>query len=206
MLIAKDGTERPIDDSAAPIRFESSEESGPLLGVVMVFHDITERRRAEQRLENSEVRYRRLFEAAHDGILILETDECRITDVNPFIMTLLDYPRQHFIGKELWEIGVFQDKEASQKAMRELREKGWLRYENLPLEDRNGRRHPREERSGSRTAVSAPGTASKSPTPAKGLHPTFFQSSLIDSVKRTPIAGASHQLRGGAPAPGEPTQ
>jgi PAS domain-containing protein len=58
----------------------------------MVFHDITERRRAEQRLENSEVRYRRLFEAAHDGILILETDECRITDVNPFIMTLLDYP------------------------------------------------------------------------------------------------------------------
>jgi light-regulated signal transduction histidine kinase (bacteriophytochrome) len=50
---------------------------------------------------------------------------------------------------------------------------------------------PREERSGSRTAVSAPGTASKSPTPAKGLHPTFFQSSLIDSVKRTPIAGAS---------------
>ena len=141
LLIAQDGTERPIDDSAAPIRFESSEESGPLLGVVMVFHDITERRRAEQRLENSEVRYRRLFEAAHDGILILETDECRITDVNPFIMKLLDYPRQYFIGKELWEIGVFQDKEASQKAMRELREKGWLRYENLPLEDRNGRRH-----------------------------------------------------------------
>ena len=100
---------------------------------------------AEQRLESSEICYRRLFEASVDhGILILDVDECRITDVNPYIIKLLDYPRRHFIGKELWEIGVFQDREASQKAMRELREKGAIRYEDLPLEDRNGRRNPVE--------------------------------------------------------------
>jgi PAS domain S-box-containing protein len=140
LLIARDGTERAIDDSAAPIR----EENGKIAGVVMVFHDIGERRMAEYQLEVSEVRYRRLFEAAHDGILILNTRTRRITDVNPFMLDLLDYPREHFIGKELWEIGVFRDKDANQDAMQELRDKGSIRYEDLPLQDRNGRRHPVE--------------------------------------------------------------
>ena len=82
LLIAKDGTERAIDGSAALIRHDAPED-GTIFGVVIVFHDITERRMAEQRLESSEICYRRLFEAAHDGILILDVDECRITDVNP---------------------------------------------------------------------------------------------------------------------------
>ena len=96
------------------------------------------------KLEVSEVRYRRLFEAAHDGILILNANTRTITDVNPFILQLLNYPREYFIGKELWEIGVFRDKDANQSAMRELDEKGSIRYENLPLEDRDGHRHPVE--------------------------------------------------------------
>lgn len=112
--------------------------------ILLAIEDITERRRAEQLLEVSEVRYRRLFEAAHDGILILNTSTRRITDVNPFMMDLLDYPREYFIGKELWEIGIFRDKEANQRAMQELHEMGSIRYEDLPLQDRNGRRHPVE--------------------------------------------------------------
>ncbi len=137
LLIARDGTECPIDDSAAPIR----DDEGKVIGVVMVFHDITERRRAEQLLEVSEIRYRRLFEAAHDGILILDLPTRRITAVNPFLTELLGYPPERFIGKELWEIGVFRDKEASQGAMEELHAKGSVRFEDLPLQDRNGRRH-----------------------------------------------------------------
>jgi PAS domain S-box-containing protein len=140
LLIARDGSERPIDDSAAPIR----DQQGKIIGVVMVFHDITERRKAEYQLEVSEVRYRRLFEAAHDGILIVGVKDRKITDVNPFILDLLDYPREHFIGKELWEIGVFKDKAASEAAMQKLHESGTLRYEDLPLQDRNGRRRPVE--------------------------------------------------------------
>jgi PAS domain S-box-containing protein len=100
--------------------------------------------RAADLMEVSEVRYRRLFEAAHDGILILNTNTRRITDVNPFMMELLGYPREHFIGKELWEIGIFRDKEANQKAMQELHEKASIRFEDLPLQDRNGHRHPVE--------------------------------------------------------------
>lgn len=141
ILIAKDGTEHAIDDSAAPIRDEGS---GDIIGVVMVFHDITQRRAAERKVEVSEIRYRRLFEAAHDGILILDGETRRITDVNPFLMELLNFPQKHFLGKELWEIGIFHDKEANQKAMQRLHETGSIRFEDLPLQDRNGHRHPVE--------------------------------------------------------------
>lgn len=103
--------------------------------------DITDRKAAEEALEVSEVRYRRLFEAAHDGILIIDPDGRLITDVNPFLIDLLGYPREHFIGKELWQIGVFADKAESQAAMYEVRKNGSIRYENKPLVDRNGRRH-----------------------------------------------------------------
>ncbi len=139
-LLARDGVERPIDDSAAPIR----DKNGNILGVVLVFHDISERRRTEHLLEISEIRFRRLFEAAHDGILILDHKTRTITDVNPFVLDLLGYPRSHFIGKELWEIGVFRDKKANQQAMEELHQRGSIRYEDLPLLDHDGRRHPVE--------------------------------------------------------------
>jgi PAS domain S-box-containing protein len=99
---------------------------------------------AQRQLELSEVRYRRLFEAAHDGILILNTGSRKITDVNPFMLDLLGYPRDHFVGKELWEIGIFRDKAASLRAMDQLHAQGSIRFEDLPLQDRNGHNHPVE--------------------------------------------------------------
>ena len=92
----------------------------------------------QKELENSETRYRRLFEAARDGILILDAVTGKITEVNPFMLELLDYSRDEFLGKELWEIGLFGDKEASQGAFRELQESGYIRYEGLPLETKRG--------------------------------------------------------------------
>jgi PAS domain S-box-containing protein len=89
-------------------------------------------------LRASEIRSRRLFEAARDGILILDAVTLKITDVNPFKMELSGYSRDEFIGRELWAIGLFSDKEASQAAFRELQESGYIRYEDLPLETRHG--------------------------------------------------------------------
>ena len=109
VLIARDGSEWPIDGNTAPF-FDAA---GRLAGVVLVFHDISNRRHTEQELEVSEIRYRRLFESAHDGILILDATTSRVVDVNPFMGDLLGYPREHFLGKELWEIGVFQDADMS---------------------------------------------------------------------------------------------
>ena len=55
---------------------------------------------------------------------------------------LLGYSREEFLGKELWEIGLFSDKEASQQAFQELQVTGYLRYEDLPLQSTEG--EPRE--------------------------------------------------------------
>jgi PAS domain S-box-containing protein len=93
----------------------------------------------QEGLRTSEIRYRRLFESARDGILILNAATLKITDVNPFMTELLGYSRDGFLGKELWEIGLFSDKEASQDAFRELQETGYLRYEDLPLQTTEGK-------------------------------------------------------------------
>ena len=96
--------------------------------------DSTERKRIEGALKVSEVRYRRLFETAKDGILILDADTGQITDANPFLKDLLGYSHAELLGKRLWEIGPFRDIAASRGAFRKLQEKKYIRYENLPLE------------------------------------------------------------------------
>ena len=101
------------------------------------------RRRGSQTstlLRESEIRYRRLFEAARDGILILDARTGSITDVNPFLIKLLNLPRKKIIGKRLWEIGLFKDMKRSKKAFKELQQKSYIRYEDLPLERNDGKR------------------------------------------------------------------
>lgn len=136
LLIAKDGAEISIADSGAPIR----NEEGEITGVVMVFRDQTADRAAQKALEDSERRYRRLFESARDGILILDADTGQVVDVNPFLLSLLGYSYEELSGKEIWEIGFFKDIAASQDVFRTLQEKEYIRYEDLPLETYDGRR------------------------------------------------------------------
>ena len=93
---------------------------------------------AAARLQTSELRYRRLFETAKDGILLLDAETGRITDVNPFLEDLLGYSHNELIGKSLWEIGPVKDIAASQEAMRQLQKKEYIRYENLPLQTKAG--------------------------------------------------------------------
>jgi PAS domain S-box-containing protein len=135
ILIRKDGTEVPIGDSGAPIK----NEEGNTTGVVLVFRDISEQKKTEEVIEASEIRYRRLFEAAKDGILILEFPSGKITSVNPFLIDLLGYTQDEVVGKQLWEIGAFKDILASKEAFHELQDKSYIRYEDLPLETKDGR-------------------------------------------------------------------
>ena len=101
--------------------------------------DITQRRHADKALQTSETRYRRLFETAKDGILLLDFETGQITDVNPFLIEMLGYTHSEFVGKKLWEIGPFKDTAASQSAFSDLQAKGIVRYEDLPLETKDGR-------------------------------------------------------------------
>jgi two-component system, chemotaxis family, CheB/CheR fusion protein len=115
------------------------QETGPSPSILLAIEDITARKQAESDLTASEVRYRRLFEEAKDGILILEAHMATIIDANPFMSEMLGYSHDEFKGKELWQIGLFQDEEASKAAIRELQEKQYIRYEDLPLKSKTGR-------------------------------------------------------------------
>ena len=90
-------------------------------------------------LEVSELRYRRLFETAQDGILILDAESGRIIDVNPFLLDLLDYPFESIIGLQLWEIGLFEDIAANRVAFEKLQTEEYIRYENRPLRTHSGK-------------------------------------------------------------------
>lgn len=88
---------------------------------------------------DSELRYRRLFETAQDGILLLDAETGAITDVNPFLITMLGYSRAEFMTKKLWEVGAFKDIEASKEAFQALQENEYIRYKDLPLRAKDGR-------------------------------------------------------------------
>ena len=108
--------------------------------ILLAIEDVTEGKLAAAALKNSEVRYRRLFESAQDGILILDAHTLKIIDSNPFMTDLLGYSQNEFMGKELWEIGLFTDKAESQSAYRELQQSGFIRYDQFPLESRSGQK------------------------------------------------------------------
>ena len=93
----------------------------------------------EQALKNSEMRYRRLFESARDGILILNAETGAISNVNPYLLDMLGYSREELVEKKLWEVGAFKDIEASREAFLALQEKEFIRYDDLPLKTKDGR-------------------------------------------------------------------
>lgn len=100
--------------------------------------EIEERKLAEEELKASELRYRRLFESAKDGILILDFDTGLIVDVNPFLIELLGYSHETFLEKHIWDIGIFKDLVASKNAFLRLQTESFIRYEDLPLAMRDG--------------------------------------------------------------------
>jgi two-component system CheB/CheR fusion protein len=108
-------------------------------GIVITFTDITAAKQAEETLA-SENRYRRLFESAKDGILILDAQTGKIMDVNPFLIELLGYTKEQFIEKAIWEIGSLKDIVANKDKFQELQQNKFVRYENLPLETAGGKK------------------------------------------------------------------
>jgi PAS domain S-box-containing protein len=127
-----DGKEFPMEASISQL------EVGSRKLYTVIMRDITEKRRSEKAMQASELRYRRLFESAKDGILILDADSGQIADVNPYLIEMLGYSKEDFMGKELWDIGFFKDVVDSKAAFVELQAKGYIRYDDLPLKTRAG--------------------------------------------------------------------
>ena len=93
----------------------------------------------KKNLQVFEKRYRRLFESAKDGIIILNADNGVIVDVNPFLINMLGYSKENFLTKHIWDIGTKENIDLSKQLYLELQEKGYVRYEDLPLEAVDGK-------------------------------------------------------------------
>ncbi|MDQ1636791.1 MAG: hypothetical protein QOF62_130 [Pyrinomonadaceae bacterium] len=131
----KDGSVIDVEISTKVIR----NDQGLVKYVLSSKRDSTERKLAREALRSSEVRYRRLFESARDGILILNGSSGEIVDVNPYLIEMLCYSREELLGKELWEIGTFRDIAASKAAFMELQARDYVRYDDLPLQSSKGK-------------------------------------------------------------------
>ena len=116
LLIARDDAERPIDDSAAPIR----DERGAIVGVVLIFRDVTERRRAERRVRQGEARKAAILETALDAIITID-HEGKLVEINPAAETIFGHARGDVLGREMCELFV-------PPSLREAHRRGMARY------------------------------------------------------------------------------
>jgi len=101
--------------------------------ILMAFEDITERKRA------AEARYRRLFESARDGIVLVDAATGDVMDLNPFTQQLLGYARDELVTHKLWEIGPMRNLPNVRTAIEQIRDQGALRFEDLTLQTKDGR-------------------------------------------------------------------
>jgi len=97
------------------------------------------KKRAEEVLGVSDIRYRRLFESARDGILLLDGDTAEIIDVNPCMGEMFGYRYDELLGKRLWDISPFKENEKTRSLFKELQTKGYIRHDDLSLRTKEGR-------------------------------------------------------------------
>ncbi len=132
--VGHDGRELIVECRITPLR----DNKGLPNGRVAVIRDVSKANQYAKRVLVSENRYRRLFEAAHDGILIVDPGTREIIDANPFMINLLGYSLAELIGMEIFEIGLFSDAQANKDMFQILKATGQIRYENLPLQTEDG--------------------------------------------------------------------
>ncbi|MEO6569837.1 MAG: PAS domain S-box protein, partial [Opitutaceae bacterium] len=114
-LVARDGTKTPIEDSAAPIRGAA----GKISGAVMVFHDVTRRRQAEEALRDNEQRLSAIFNQATVGMATAGLDG-RFDQVNQRLGDILGYRADELVGRTFRELTFPEDLPATEIAVRRL--------------------------------------------------------------------------------------
>ena len=107
--------------------------------IALLEERLLEKERAGGSLQDSEKRYRRLFQSSKDGILILDAETGKVVDANPFLLQLLGFSYDAIYGQFIWELGVFKDITASREAFKNLQDNEYIRYDDLPLETHDGR-------------------------------------------------------------------
>lgn len=124
----------------APKSHLVTEDAGRHQGRTAVHLDgpAAERQRRERALKTSEIRYRRLFETAPYGILVLDAETGVVVDVNPFMCRLLGYESDDILEQPLWNIPAFKNAAATKNQFGELVRQPHVRYDGLPIEQKDG--------------------------------------------------------------------
>ncbi len=115
------------------------EKKNDLPIILLAIEDITERKRLEDLLTESEERYRRIFETASDSIVLLEKRGGTIIQSNPATEIMLGYPEKDCIGKNLQDIGVSLDTSDFTTIMRDLNKSGILNFDDIQVKTRSGK-------------------------------------------------------------------
>ena len=130
--IRKDGSRFPAVVSVTALR----DENGVIIGFLLIGTDNTARKRTRA----LEERYRRLFESAKDGILILDAETGVVVDANPYIAELLGYSLEDVRDKYIWDLGFFRHIAENKEKFEELQRQDYVRYDSLPLENALGKK------------------------------------------------------------------
>jgi PAS domain S-box-containing protein len=128
--ILRHGKGKQILQTRGKVLFDENKLTSKIIGTSQ---DITKQELAQQAIKSSEIKYRRLFETSKEGVILLDSSTGIISDINPFVIDLLGYPIDSYIGKKLWEIKAVRGNPETEKAFRNIIEKGYARYGELEL-------------------------------------------------------------------------
>ncbi|GEM_PF-3219642 len=135
-IVRKDKTKIPVEIVSTP----SLDEDGVIIGATSIFKDVTAAIEVGNALKASELRYNRLFETTEGGVLLINLATGMVIGVNRFLCELLGYSKYEFVGKYLWEIAIFKEVFWTKKNFLELQAKRDMRYEDIPLETKEGKK------------------------------------------------------------------
>lgn len=133
-IIKKDGDVIWVKDYTK-IVYSGENEIKYYLGYLV---DITEQKSVEEALQKSEERYRRIFETAQDGILLLSAKNGRIKDANPYIRDLLGYSLEELQERKIWSIESFKNIIGNKEEFREAKDEGLLKKQEVELKTKDG--------------------------------------------------------------------
>jgi PAS domain S-box-containing protein len=134
-ILAKNGKKKTILWNTRTI----PDDEGSYSRFVAIGTDITERQLAVKALAESELRFRRTFETAKDGLLLLDKDTGKITRVNPAISEMLGYPEAEFIGRTIEEIGLLKQVGGYKKIQDILNDIGFVFLSDIAVESQDGK-------------------------------------------------------------------
>ncbi len=115
-----------------------------ITGFIGIIRDVTEQHTSKEKLQESEEKYRRLFESSQDGILIVDAETGVIKDSNPYLQEILGYSKEELFGKKLWKLSTFKNIIENEKKFKKLVEKGYIRYEDITIKTKDGQEVPIE--------------------------------------------------------------